>query len=352
MRLTPVSSPAAIPPQGTPEHVRTAKAIAAFEQGKSSYDKPQSNAQEHPVQNPSQVAVEELGAIQPRQEESVTSSNNEPQEVQPAQPAETEKKDPALSRQFAQLARQEKILRQQKQQQEQAFKEREAALKAREAELSKPQRPAEGYVSIEDIKRNPLGMLTNAGVTYDELTSQILNTGTLDPRVEATISKLEAKIKSLEEASETTQKTYQEQQVEARKAAVRQISRDAMEIVRGNPDEFEAISKIGSRGIQEAVRLIEETFDKDQYLMSTEDALREIENYLVEENFNMSTNVKKIKNRILQSSAQNANTQPKTPVQPQQTQPGMKTLTNAASGSRKLSTRERAILAFKNELKS
>jgi hypothetical protein len=349
MNIRPIATPgAATPtPQASPTataHQAKARAIEAFNKASEAPAPTQGQQQEHPVVDPNQVSVEELTAIQ----------------GQPAQPAidkqaeekEEKTEDPALSRQFAQLAKQERLLRQKVQQQEQAIKAREAALAAKEAELTaKAQEYETGYIPKSRLLEDTLGTLEAEGLSYDSLTQQALARQPVDPQVKATISRLEAKIAQLEKASETSQKSYQQQQQDQYQAALRQIELDATSLVKSDPVAYEAISKTGT--VKEVVKLIKDTYDKDGVLLTVEEAAQEVENYLVEENYNMASKIDKIKKRMSQANASQAatNQAQARPATPQQTQTQMKTLTNAASSSRKLSARERALLAFKGELK-
>jgi len=352
MKLTPVTGPGAIPPNGTPEHVRTARAIEAFNRASAPIAPTQGQAQATPVANPSNVSVEELSAIQaqsaPEQEE--VSDTNTTTEDSPASPEpEAKKEDPALSRQFAQLARQERQLRIKAQQQKAALDAREADLKAREAALGQqPTFDPKEYVPRSRLKQEALTVLAEEGIDYNELTQQALNQQPVDARTQATINELKAQIAELKQTTQKSQDSYIEQQKQAYQAAVKQIEMDARSLVKADPNEFEAIAKTGS--VKDVVDLIVKTHEKTGVVMSVEEAAREVENYLVEEGFNVSTRIEKIKRRIQQAGQPKESPQ-KTQAKPAAT-PSMKTLTNATASSRKLSAKERAILAFKGELKS
>lgn len=342
MRVQPVAGPHAVQSPSNNETSQKAKAVAAFKAGRSSYDAPQ--AQEHPVANPNQVSPEELSAIQPSQER-VEEPAPAPEKIEPVQ---EEKKDPALSRQFAQLARQERALRAKVQQEMQAIKQQKAELSAQQDAIKvKEAQYSQGYISKDQLKQDTLRILTESGVTYDELTQQLLNQQSINPQMESYIKRLESQIQDLKKGQDEQKQQQSQAQQEQRQAAVRQITVDATDLIKSNPIAYEAINKIGPRGIKETVRLITETYDKEGRVMSVEEAADEVENYLVEENYNMASSISKIKKRIEESaqSRSDAKTQPNT----QQTQ--MKTLTNAASSTRKMTAKERAVLAFKGELK-
>jgi len=359
MRITSTgSTPPAIAPTSPGSGV-TAKAIAAFNDpskvqavqralsGNPVTAPAQSEHPNHSV-NANNISPEELSAVK-------QSSNETPdkevetevvQEVSQERP-EAKKVDPQLSKQFAQLARQEKILRQRAQQQEQALKAREAALAAKEAELSqKSQIDTKNYISRDELKRNTLQKLAEAGVTYEELTQQILNTTPTDPRTEATISELKAQIQELKQTLDKSKQETVESQQQAYNTAKRQIKADVVNLVKMDP-AFETVKATNS--VDDVVDLITKTFEKDGILLSVEEATQEVENYLVEEALKL-TRIGKIQKQLQGKMKQAVQPAP-SQKQADPEAPKMKTLTNATSGTRKLTNRERAMLAFKGELK-
>ncbi len=308
----------------------------------------QQQAQETPVQDPNNVSVEELSAIQAPQTAEIT-DNNTPIETPKEETKAPEKtEDPALTAKFTQLARQERALRAKVQQQEQAIKQREAALAAREAELTaKDNQYRQEYISKARLKQDALGVLESEGLaTYDDLTQRALSRQPIDPMVQQTMQRLEAKIAELEAANETSQKSYQQQQQDNYKAAIKTITQDAKQLIQNDP-EFEAIKATGS--VKDVVDLIEKTFQKTGEVLSVEEACKEVEEYLVEEATKL-TQLEKIKKRMAQSNASTTKSDVKTQATQKQTQ--MKTLTNAVSNTRPLSVRERAIAAMEGRLKS
>lgn len=348
MKLTPLSSPHQIQPPSTSSN-STQRAIEAF--NRASAPQPGAtlgNAQEHPVSNANNISVEELSAIKAQtletQDESATVEATEP-EVPKVE--EKPEQDPALKRQFEQLARQERQNRLKVQQQQADIKAKEDALNAREAAINaKDQEYKSGYISKDRIKQDALQVLAEAGISYDDVTNQILNQVPTDPRVNATISRLEAKIAELEGKTQAQETNWKQQQAESYQSAVKQIEADAKSLIKSDPTGFEAVSKTPG-AIKEVVKLIEETWHKDGILLSVEEAAQEVENYLIEEGVKTYTQIEKIKKRLAESSTK-TKPEEKTP-QPQQTQTPMKTLTNKASSTRQLSAKERAILRFKGE---
>lgn len=347
MKVTTVTSPNDIKQPTNNATAAKTRAIEAFNKiGQQEVEKI--------VQNQNQIAVEELSAIQaPTTDNSTSVEATKGEQVEVSKPDTTKQalqEDPVLKKQFQQLARQERQLRLKVQQQEQAIKAREEALKTREeALIAKDKQYQQGYISKDQLKQDTLKILADSGISYDELTQQILTQQPVNPRVESQISRLEAKIAELEAAADSNTKSYAQQQQDSYKAAVKQIGLDVKALVKSDPVTYEAVAKTGS--INDVVELIEQTYAKDGVLLSVEDATQEVENYLVDEGVNTLSRIDKIKKKITASGATvSKSSSPQTQVQTKQTQ--MKTLTNATSSSRKLSAKERAILAFKGELKS
>jgi hypothetical protein len=158
---------------------------------------------------------------------------------------------------------------------------------------------------------------------------------------------LKAEIKALRDAQDKASKTFEDQQTASYQAAVSQIKTDVQRLVESDP-EFETVK--ATRSVDDVVELITKTYEQDQVLMSVEDATREVENYLIEEALNL-TRIQKIQKRLQAAQPEARVGQPQQQAASPRQQP-MKTLTNAASSSRPLNARERAILAFKGELKS
>ncbi len=352
MKVTPIANAHAIQTPNTQGMTAaTARATAKLQatmQPKA--PAPAINTQQEAVANPNQVSVEELSAITSQTTETPVESTISEDQTQETAPEETAapKADPALSRQFAQLARQEKALRAKAHQQAQEFKQREEAIRAREQALTATKPDLTSYISKDRLKTDPLSVFAEAGLSYDEITQQILTQQPRDPRTEAHIARLEAKLAALEEGAQTAQKTYQEQQQAQYQAAVKQISTDAKKLVFTDPN-FETIKATGS--VKDVVELITQTYEKDGVLLTVEEAAQQVEDYLVDEAMKI-TQIDKIKKRMAAANASKPKSEVKTQATSGQTQPAMKTLTNATASQRQLSAKERAILAFKGELKS
>lgn len=236
-----------------------------------------------------------------------------------------EKKDDFLSPKFAALARQEKQIRQERER----FKaEKESWEREKSAHLN-------GYIPKDRLKSNTLSALEEAGLSYDDLTQQLLNSPT--SQVDPTIRALQAKIAKLEADQQSFSKKQEETQTTAYKQAVDTIRNKVAGLVASNP-EFEMIKALDQT--EAVVALIEETFKSEGFVMSEEEAAKEVEEHLAEEAYKMA-GLDKIKKRLAPPPVTPAEEkQPATPQQPQ-----LKTLTNAVSASpshsRNLTPRQR-----------
>lgn len=236
-----------------------------------------------------------------------------------------EKKDDFLSPKFAALARQEKQIRQERER----FKaEREQWEREKSAHLN-------GYIPKDKLKSNFLGALEDAGSSYDEVAQQLLNSPAA--QVDPTIRALQAKISQLEANQLASNKKQEETQTTAYKQAVDTIRNKVTGMVQSNP-EFEMIKALDQT--EAVVALIEETFKSEGYVMSEEEAAKEVEEHLAEEAYKMA-GLEKIKKRL--------NTQPATTAEEKlpvtKEQPQLKTLTHAVNAAptpgRRLTERQR-----------
>ncbi len=333
MKVSPVAGPGQVQDLSTPEHVRTARMTAAFQA-----NAPQ--AQEHPVANPNKISAEEISAIKTKSSplaQEVEAVEDSPTTIE-AEEVPEKAKDPETERRFAQIARQEKALRAKIHQSNLQLKQREAALAAREAAIQAPvQQDLSDYVPRSRLQQDALTVLEEAGVDFNELTNQAINRQPTDSRVLSTIQKLEAKIAQLEESNKTSAIKQEEQTKAQYQAAIKQIRHDVNQLVSSDP-EFETVKAM--KATKDVVELIEKTYAKDGTILSVEEAAKAVEDYLVEEGFAF-TQLSKIKKRMASANASQTSSEEK--IQANQQKQPMKTLTNARSGTQKLSVRDRAI---------
>ncbi len=290
-------------------------------------------AQEHPVQDPTRVAPEDLSAVKaPEGQGNV----DEVTALEPEAPAVKEKE--LLSTQYAQLARREKALQAKAQAQQRAIAEREAALQAREAAITaKDSEYQSKYIPKDRLSQDTINVLLENGISYDQITQMMLTQQQQDPATKLAIQRLEDQLRAQTEERQQ-EKTAQYQQ------AVKQIRFDAQQLVRQD-NEFETIRETNS--INDVVELIEETFKEDGTILSVDEACRLVEDHLVEK-LSKYSRLGKIQQRL--KAAAPAATSPKQPENTSQQHQPKPTLTNAAGTSKKLTTRERAILAMEGKL--
>lgn len=349
MQIIPKAGPSIVsPPQATTnspsnQSATREKVIKMLETPSN-----QAQAQEHPVTNPTRVSAEELSAISPGTSKQASQSNTS-DSASPTEPlaAKPEVKEDPLTQQYALLARKEKAIRAKvladkaaMEAKETALLAREEALKAKEADYSS------NYISKDKLKTDPMSVLTEQGVSYDEITQAILNPrAPQDPRIIAEIERLKAEVKQSREFQEQARKQYEDQQKQSYNQALNQIYNEAKQLVNLDPS-YEAIKAHGQT--REVVKLIEKVYQSTGNLLSVEEAAREVEEILVERAVKMAS-LNKVKSKMNQAiSKPNETTQQPSDTQQQ---PQMKTLTNSINASKRLSAKERAILAFKGELK-
>lgn len=338
MQIEPKDGPTLAQPAGSQASARD-RAIAKMEAMLSVT----ANTNGTPVPDPSNISVEELGAITTPNRQVDTNETSTSDEPPTAETKAAEPEEP-ISSQYAVLARKEKALRAREQQ----FRQREEAIKAREAALN-PQKPAfdeSKYISKDKLASDPFSVLSELGLTYDDITNKALNAPTPEQRAQQEyVKKLESRLEALEQGQSKVQKTFEESAQESRKQAVTQIRNEAANLVYTDP-AFETIKETNSLG--DVVELIEKTFDTDGILLTVEEAAQQVEEYLVEEAMKIAR-IKKIQQRLMPKAADSIAPQASKPTdQPKQQQ--LKTLTNSVSASRQLTSRERAILAAEGKL--
>ena len=234
------------------------------------------------------------------------SDTNETKQVEATQP---------LSPQFAELAKRRRAL----QQQERALKEREKALASQDTGGSR--------IDVARLKSEPLRVLQEAGVTYEQLTEHLLAT-----QEDAKYRTLEAKLEALEQGVE---KKLSEREMQAEKQVLLEMRREAESLI--NQDtSFELVK--ATRSVPRVMELIERTYRESGEVLDVREAVDLVENYLFDETKKLAA-LNKIKSQFVPQ----APVAP--PAQPQQQQ-GMRTLKNRDTASAPLSRRARALAAW------
>ncbi len=223
-----------------------------------------------------------------------------------------------LSPQFVALAKQRRALQQERQEFERKKAEAEAA-------------PAQGGgIDRARLKSDPLGVLLEEGVTYDQLTEAILANQSGGG---AEFAALKAEIKALKEGVDkqlTDRDTQAEQQV------LSEMKKEATALA-AEGEDFEMVRETGS--IPAVMTMIERTYRETGEVLDVKEAMQCIEDELVTESLKIA-GIKKVQGRM----------QPPAPAQQQQRPQQMRTLTNRDTAVQPMSRKQRALAAFRGEL--
>lgn len=259
-----------------------------------------------------------------------TNNNSIPPVNDAAQPAVAPAADPKLEA----FARKERQLNQQRK----ALEAEKQALKAKATEYET------GYIPKSRLTEDPFGVLTEAGLSYEQLTERLLNQPNMaDPAIKAMMGKL----KAIEDRQAFFDKQAQEREAKQYDDAKKAISNEVKLAVAAG-DEYETIRE--AKCEEQVLNYIIDTYEKDGVLIDVAEACKHIENYLVEEGYKFAQ-LNKIQARLKPKTEEPVSP----PAKTQQIQP-LKTLTNAVAASKPTRSTDteriaRAMAAFKGELK-
>lgn len=220
-----------------------------------------------------------------------------------------------LSPQLALLAKEKRAL----QVRERAIEDREKALESRSTQ-------GQG-VDIARLKSDPLGVLLEAGVTYEQLTEAVLSSqdGSHTRALEAKIAALETSL----DKKFTDRDTQQEQQ------ALAEMRREALQLV-AQGDTYELVRE--TKSVPHVIDLIERTYRKSGEVLDVREALQLIEDELLKDSLKLA-GYSKVQSQLAPRPAS---------PQPQRQ---MRTLTNRDTATVPLSAKARALAAFHGTLK-
>lgn len=220
-----------------------------------------------------------------------------------------------------------------------ALAKQRRALQVKERELAEKEKalnnPGQTRSELEArIKSQPLSVLQELGVTYDQLTQEILGqTSNYNPEVE----KLKAEIEELKKGVDSKFTKAEE----AQEAHVINYVADKLDsLIAANPGDFELLTS-ADEGEEVVLRMYKHWKETGKERDIKEVAL-EVQNELIEEA------VRYAKLGLVQKKLTPSEPAQVTPTNPQ---PGIKTLTNKDSARPAMGRRERAILAMRGELK-
>lgn len=206
-----------------------------------------------------------------------------------------------------------------------AFERKEKQIRRMQMQLQQERKNLEAkanqyntdYVPKSKLTEDPLSVLTENGITYEKLTELMLNSNSNDPAMKA----LRADINALKAAQVSAQNAQAEATTAQYQQALKQIGTE-VKLLCDSGEEFEMVKN--SNAYDAVVELIEQTFNKDGYLMDVKEAANQVETYLLEEAYKMSQ-FKKVQARLA-PKAPAEDTAQKAPQTP-----GMKTITHQAT---------------------
>lgn len=263
------------------------------------------------------VNAEETATQQPDKEPDISTQSTQSSTEDASEPGVTEATAP-LSPQFAALAKQKRALQLER-----------AQLDKDKAELAKPQGSGDADL-VARLKARPLSVLQELGVTYDQLTDEILNGPGHNPEIQA----LKEEINALKKGVETQFQTREEQQEEA---ALTEMLYEAEGLAKDG-DAFEMIRS--EQAYDEVLRLIHSTYKKTGRVLDVTDAMNQVEDRLLTRAEKLAS-INKVRAKIAPPEAP--------PLQPQQR--GMRTLTARDTAAPVSDRRARAMAAFSGTLK-
>jgi hypothetical protein len=224
-----------------------------------------------------------------------------------------------ISPQLAALARQRRALQ---------VKERELAEK--EKAMSGPAKSLDEYKAR--LKSNALSVLLEEGVTYEQLTNEILaSQGQINPEVE----KLKAEIAELKTGVD---KRFSESQVAQETQAINYLA-DKLDALTVTGDDFELLK--AADGEEEVIRRVYSHWKRTGKELDVAQVAKEYQEELADEAARYAK-LKMVQGKLTP-------TEP-APVTPTKSQQGIRTLTNKDSARPSMDRRQRAILAMRGQL--
>lgn len=222
-----------------------------------------------------------------------------------------------------------------------AIARQKRALQVKEQELAEREKALTGQPKVADLearlKATPLRVLQELGVTYDQLTQEILGQPAPNPEAQEKIRALEEKISALEKGVDSR---FSEAQESQETAAVNYVA-DKYDALVANGEEFELLK--AADGAEEVIRRVYLHWKKTGQELDVAKVAREYQEELAEEA------AKYAKLKMVQGKLTPQEPAPVTPTQT--SQPGMKTLTNKDSARPTMDRKQRAILAMQGQLK-
>ncbi len=214
-------------------------------------------------------AVQEAPAEEAPSAELMEEVAEEAAETPEAAEAPPEPERPDFSRQFAALARKERALRQKEQEIANFAKEREQ-FEGTSARLADLQRLA---------KENPAKLLGELGISYDELTQQVINEG--NPTEE---QQLRLENERLNNRLEKLEKIYDEQRQQAERAQIKAAHTQLVDNIKNFVDDsntFEMVQHHDAYGL--VAQVMQEHYNTTKEVLEYGDAAKLVEDHFMAE---------------------------------------------------------------------
>lgn len=251
--------------------------------------------------------------------------------VETAPPA-AEKAAPEVDPRIAELERREIAIRQQT-----------LEMQRLKQEMEEAKRSQEGRLSPEEWKQKFLEDPTQLGIDYQDMADRYLSQPSEEKKM---ITSLQREIEDLRSQYKNQMTQLEQAQKQAYENAVRQLQSETESLIASRASEYEAITSLGRQ--QDVVNLIKDTYQKEQIMMSVEQAANQIEQKLIDEALRYA-GLSKVKAKIVPTSDPAKQEDTKEQKQTQNTL--TRSLSQASGPLTPSQLRERAIAAFNGSLK-
>lgn len=163
-----------------------------------------------------------------------------------------------------------------------ALSRKEKALLEREKSIKEQSSKFEKFGSLlETAKENPLALLEEAGLTFDDLANYVLSQGKEKDPASEVMKRLEA----LESQRAEDQKRAEQKELDRQKAyvekAITEYRKDLDGYIAANPDDYELI--LANNAQDDVWEVVEEYFYETGEILAPEQAAKQVEDYLVAE---------------------------------------------------------------------
>jgi len=224
----------------------------------------------------------------------------------PKTEATVETKPEDMSSKFAALAKKERYARMLSQQ----AKARAEDLARREAAIQQREQAWE-----EEFRSNPLQALKRRNLTYEDITNAALNDGKFDPNVE--IKSVKDEIQRFKEEQEQRERQSLEIQRQAQAQAEAEVIEAFKDRITGhieqNTEKYELTKLYDASDL--VFQTVEEYFEREQKVLSVDEACALVEDFLESELERTSKESKKFQSKFLANKqAEDKNKEPKSSV--------------------------------------